>query len=49
MCDAKAVWVGSRTGAAYDSTGITEVDGSDDATDEESISVVPVIEQLWKD
>ena len=28
---------------ACDSAGITKVDGFDDATDEESISVVPVI------
>ena len=28
---------------AYDSTGITEAGGSDDATDEGSVSVVPVI------
>ena len=37
------VWVGSRTGAAYDSAGITEAGGSDDATEEGSVSIVPVI------
>ena len=44
MCppsDAVAVWVGSRTGAACDSEGMTIV-GSDDATEEGSVSVVPV-------
>ena len=36
------VWVYSGTGAACDSRGITVGDGSDDATDDGSISVVPV-------
>ena len=33
----------SRTGAAYDSAGMTIVGGSDDATDKGSVSVVLVI------
>ena len=37
------VWVGSGTSAAYDSAGMTEAGVSDDATDEGSISIVPVI------
>ena len=37
------VWVGSRTGAACDSVGITEAGGSNDATEEGSVSIVPVI------
>ena len=36
------VWVGSGTGAACDSIGITEAGGSDDATDEGSVFVVLV-------
>ena len=36
------VWVYSRTSAAYDSVGITVAGGSDDATDDGSISIVPV-------
>ena len=40
--DAEAVWVGSSTGAVYDSEGTTRV-GSDDATEEGSVSVVLVI------
>ena len=36
------MWVRSGTGAAYDSTGMTVAGGSDDSTDEESVSVVPV-------
>ena len=37
------VWVRSSTGAAHDSTGITEAGGSDDATDEGKVSIVLVI------
>ena len=37
------VWVGSGTGAAYDSIGMTVAGSSDDATEEGSVSVVPVI------
>ena len=37
------VWVGSGTGAAVDYAGMTIAGGSDDATEEGSISVVPVI------
>ena len=36
------VWVRFGTGAACDSAGITEAGGSDDATDEGSIFVVPM-------
>ena len=36
------VWVCSRTGAAYDSGGITVGGGSNDTTDDGSISVVPI-------
>ena len=41
--DAEAVWVRVGTGVAYDSAGITEAGGFDDATDEGSVSVVLVI------
>ena len=41
--DAEVVWVGAGTSAACDSTNITEAGGSDDATDEGSVSIVPVI------
>ena len=36
------VWVCSRIGATYDSAGMTVAGGSDDATDDGSVSVVPV-------
>ena len=41
--DAEVAWVRAGTGAACDSTGITEAGGSDDATKEGSVSVVSVI------
>ena len=41
--DAVAVWVRSTTSAVVDYAGMTEAAGSDDATEEGSVSVVPVI------
>ena len=41
--DAKVVWVVSRTGATVGYAGMTVAAGSDDATEEGSISIVLVI------
>ena len=41
--EAEAVWVGSGTGAAIDCASITEAGGFDDAIEEGSVSIVPVI------
>ena len=41
--DAEAVWVRSTTRATVDSVGMTGAAGSNDATEEGSISIVPVI------